>query len=37
MKDLDFDALLLAAKPDDYLADTKFTDTVMQKVQHSEI
>lgn len=37
MKDLDFDALVLAAKPDSYSNNTKFTDTVMQKVQHSEI
>ena len=37
MKDLNFDALLLAAKPDGYSSDTKFTDMVMQKVQHSEI
>ncbi len=37
MKDLDFDALLLAAKPDSYSNNTKFTDMIMQKVQHSEI
>lgn len=37
MKDLDFDALLLAAKPDSYSNNAKFTDMVMQKVQHSEI
>ena len=37
MKDLDFDALLLAAKPTSYSANAEFTDTVMQKVQHSEI
>ncbi|MEO5950017.1 MAG: hypothetical protein ABIQ04_01065 [Candidatus Saccharimonadales bacterium] len=37
MKDLNFDALLLAAKPGSYSRNLKFTDTVMQKVQHYEI
>lgn len=37
MRDLNFDALLLAAKPDRYPRDTRFTDAVMQKVKRSEI
>ncbi len=37
MKDSNFDALLLAAKPTKYSTNAAFTDTVMQKVQHSEI
>lgn len=37
MKDLNFDALLLAAKPLGYSANPTFTDEVMRKVQHSEI
>jgi hypothetical protein len=37
MNVLNFDALLLAAKPTSYSANSKFTDTVMQKVKHSEI
>lgn len=37
MKDLAFDALLLAAKPANYSSDTKFTESVMKKVHNSEI
>ena len=37
MKDINFDTLLLAAKPDRFSGDAQFTDTVMQKVQDSEI
>ena len=37
MKNLDFDALLLAAKPDSYSSNPQFTDRVMHKVRHSEI
>lgn len=37
VKDLEFERLLLAAKPDAYSANSKFTDTVMRGIQHSEI
>ncbi|MAU33944.1 hypothetical protein CL689_01790 [Candidatus Saccharibacteria bacterium] len=37
MKDLNFDALLLAAKPTSYSANNKFTDSVMRKVKQPEI
>lgn len=37
VKDLEFEKLLLAAKPDTYSANSKFTDTVMRGIQHSEI
>lgn len=37
MKDLKFDFLLAAAKPDGYLNNKNFTDKVMRQIQHSEI
>ena len=37
MKNRDFEALLLAAKPKNYSGDSQFTESVMQKVHGSEI
>lgn len=37
MKHFDFDALILAAKPADYIGNRAFTDKVMAEVQHPEI
>lgn len=37
VKDLEIEKLLLAARPDTYSANSKFADTVMRGIQHSEI